>query len=202
MADVEAHVSSLDQLLSAVTRASPPDRSGLPALLAPLYAGTNGFYLFDDALHVFSTEHARSWNSPTLWRDAYKDMVRPTDFFFAEDVFGSQFAVRDNAIYIFEPETGAFELLAHDIESWAQKILDDLNYLTGRSLAIAWRSRHGAIEPGRRLAPITPFFLGGEYVVENLFAASSVESMRCRGDIAMQTRDLPDGSKVQIKIVD
>jgi hypothetical protein len=30
-------------------------------------------------------------------------------------------------------------------------------------LASEWQKRHGPLQPGRRLMPTTPFFLGGEY---------------------------------------
>jgi hypothetical protein len=44
----------------------------------------------------------------------------------------------------------------------------------------------------------TPFFLGGEYKIENLWAGDSLEGMRMKADIAMQTRHLPDGAQVRL----
>lgn len=48
--------------------------------------------------------------------------------------------------------------------------------------------------------PKTPFFLGGEYSVSNLFAGDPLEGMRFKADLAMQTRDLSDGSKVRLHV--
>ena len=48
------------------------------------------------------------WNSDALWRHEYGEMVDGC-LFFAEDVFGGQFCVKDDAIYNFDPETGGLE---------------------------------------------------------------------------------------------
>lgn len=37
-------------------------------------------------------------------------------FFFAEDVFGGQFCIKDSKVYTFDPETGSLGYLADDIE--------------------------------------------------------------------------------------
>lgn len=36
--------------------------------------------------------------------------------FFAEDVFGGQFCIKDSKVYTFDPETGSLGYLADDIE--------------------------------------------------------------------------------------
>jgi hypothetical protein len=48
--------------------------------------------------------------------------------------------------------------------------------------------------------PKTPFFLGGEYSIENFWVGDSVEGMRFKADLAMQTRNSPRGSKVTINL--
>jgi len=50
--------------------------------------------------------------------------------------------------------------------------------------------------------PKTPFFLGGEYKVENLWAGSALEGMRFKADLAIQTRDLPEGAKVKLGLAE
>lgn len=51
-----------------------------------------------------------------------------------------------------------------------------------------------------RLVPKTPFVLGGGYNLDNLYALEASESMRYRGSIATQLRDLPDGAAVQLRV--
>ena len=36
---------------------------------------------------------------------------------------------------------------------------------------------------------------GGEYKIENLWAGNPLEGMRFKGDLAMQTRHLPEGAR-------
>jgi hypothetical protein len=44
--------------------------------------------------------------------------------------------------------------------------------------------------------------LGGEFAVENLYAADALELMRFRGLLARQIRDLPDGAHVTLKVTE
>jgi hypothetical protein len=48
--------------------------------------------------------------------------------------------------------------------------------------------------------PKSPFFLGGAYEIENLWAGDAVEGMRFKADVAMQTRNMPDGTQVHLVI--
>ncbi|NWB11820.1 SMI1/KNR4 family protein [Pseudomonas sp. D5002] len=164
----------------------------------------NGFYALESALHVFPTHSSqdeiglRDWNEDTLWRGAYKGIADGC-LFFAEDIFGGQFCIKDNKIYIFDPETGALEYLADDIESWAKIILSDYEALTGYPLAHQWQKKNGQLPTGKRLLPKVPFVLGGEFVLDNMYLADAVEGMRFRADIACQIKDLPDGAEIKLK---
>lgn len=182
--------------------------AGVPEQLLPLLELSNGFYAFESALHVLPAgapdgelPGLGEWNSATLWRDAYQELAEGM-FFFAEDIFGGQFALRGNEVVSFEPETGEVEVLAGDIEQWAAAVLADYELLTGSGLAHEWQRGHGALAPGTRLLPKRPFVLGGEFTVDNLYQLPAVEGMRLRGQLALQIRDLPDGATIQFKIVE
>ena len=183
----------------------PHANAELPAPLASLLSMCNGFYVFESALHVFpsaatSTERAvTEWNAPGVWRDAYLDL-ESSWWFFAEDIFGGQFALGDG-VCTFDPETGAMSPIADDIEGWAGAVLDGYDVMTGFPLAHEWQVRNGSLRPGRRLVPKVPFVLGGEFSVDNLYDGDSVEAMRYRGQLASQIRDLPDGATVTLRIV-
>lgn len=120
--------------------------------------------------------------------------------FFAEDIFGNQFCVKDDKIYLFDAETSDFEFVANNLEHWAELILAEYDVFTGYKIAHQWQIENGAIPPSYRLVPRIPFVLGGEFSLDNLYLCSSVESMRSRANIANQILDLPDGMKIQIKV--
>ena len=86
--------------------------------------------------------------------------------------------------------------------SWASVLLDDYETLTGYPVAHEWQRRNGPIPRGRRLLPKVPFALGGDFELDNLYAADAVDGMRVRGNLALQIRDLPDGAKVTYLVVE
>lgn len=167
----------------------------------------NGFYGFESALHVFPFETVGNdigvldWNESGLWIDFYDDLARDA-IFFAEDVFGGQFCIKQNGIYSFEPETGSFEYLANDIDEWCKTILEEYSVLTGYPLANAWQNTHGSIPAGYRLVPKIPFVVGGGYEIDNLYLEKSVVAMKARANIALQIRDVPDGGSIKLNLVD
>lgn len=176
--------------------------------LSGLLARINGFFAFEAALHVFPTEPVaadgmsiQAWNDRNRWRDAYGGLAQGL-FFFAEDIFGGQFALRGSEVVTFDPETASIEVIAPTLESWADHLLADYPLLTGFPLAHEWQSRHGELPEGHRLLPKRPFVLGGEYSIENLYAMDAVRGMRLRGEIAVQLQDLPDGAKIRFKIIE
>ena len=122
--------------------------------------------------------------------------------FFAEDVFGGQFCIKDNAVFSFDPETGSLELMADSLEMWATDLLQNFNVLTGYSVAHEWQLQNGALPHGMRLIPKIPFVCGGSYGIDNLYAINSVRGMKSRGNLACQIKNLPDGEKIEFKIVE
>ncbi|EPL6457044.1 hypothetical protein [Providencia rettgeri] len=171
--------------------------------LGSLLEKKNGFYGFESALHVFPYESIDAemglidWNKHDLWIAAYKDMALGA-FFFAEDIFGNQFCIKDDLIQIFDPETGSFDQLAANVDEWSKVILVDYDFLTGYSLANQWQNTYGKIQPMHRLVPKIPFVLGGEYTLENLYLSPTVESLKFRASLALQIRDIPDGVSISI----
>jgi len=164
----------------------------------------NGFYALESALHVFSTHSSPheisicDWNEDALWRSAYNGLADGC-LFFAEDVFGGQFCIKDSKIYTFDPETGSLEYFANDIEDWARILLRDYEVLTGYPLAHQWQKQNGQLPAGKRLLPKVPFVLGGDFEVDNLYLADAVDGMRFRADIASQIKNLPDGAQIKLK---
>jgi hypothetical protein len=176
--------------------------------LLDLLVRKNGFYAFESALHVFPMRSIRSeiglveWNSHSLWSGEYQEKLIDHCLFFAEDIFGGQFCVRPEGVFLFDPETGVFDFLAKDLEGWAQAVLSDYEVLTGYPLAHRWQKLNGAIPPGMRLIPKTPFVLGGEFSTENLMIFDRIKGMQLRANLAVQIRDLPDGTPIKWDVTD
>lgn len=174
--------------------------------LVELLGHKNGFYAFENALHVFPSGCSdlyvdlETWNNPNSWRKYYWELVKDS-LFFAEDVFGVQFCIRGGKIQKFDPEAGEFEDMAENLEEWATKILEDPEYEIGYELVQAWQQQNGSLLSGSRLLPKTPFIFGGEYEIKNLYMLDSLKAMEFRADIWRQIRDLPDGTEIKLKIV-
>lgn len=208
-----SYISQLIELASLPLCSLPaaeacwPRRDRAVAALLPLLARRNGFYAFDGALHVFPLGapddpreiDIRQWNELDLWRGAYSPNLDRA-VCFAEDIFGEQFCLSDSRIVRFNPETGDLQDHSLDLEAWAERILTRCEFETGALLARVWQKNNGPLSTGRRLLPSTPFVLGGDYAVENLFDGDAVEGMRFRSDLALQVRDVPDGALVRFVV--
>jgi len=166
----------------------------------------NGFFAFEGALHVFPSGKStmsfclEEWNSDSLWRAEYGGLANGS-LFFAEDAFGIQFCIRNNAVHSFDPETGNLEQISDSLDGWAAAILNDYEFMTGYPLAHQWQLSNGAIPSMHRLIPKVPFILGGEYSVSNLFSIRADAGMRFRGDLARQLRHAKPGTQVEFKFV-
>jgi len=209
-------MASTNRLQELVGVAGPPlsvdARTFTPGLsprlqsqLLELLSLRNGFFAFEAALRVFPAGPTLygyaldEWNAPDLWRAHYNGLADGA-FFFAEDLFGGQYGVWEESVIKFDPETADAEIVAADLDGWADLILTDYAFQTGYPLAHEWQLAHGPLEPRQRLVPLTLFVLGGAFSLDNLKAMDAAEGMRVRGPIAQQIRDLPDGSPITLSV--
>jgi hypothetical protein len=175
--------------------------------LVSLLKSKNGFYAFEAALHIFPSESTeteiglKEWNKDNLWISDYRGMVTDA-VFFAEDVFGGQFCIRNDGIYTFDPEVAEFEYFAKNLEQWAKELLANYNFLTGYPLAHEWQKKHGALPPRKRLIPKIPLVMQGDFSIENLVAIDSIKGMKWRADIAVQIANLADGDSITLRVID
>ncbi len=210
-------ISAIDRLLTyaepALTRSAPHLPSSLWqrsfALLAELITllnERNGFFAFEKALHIFPATASTGtqpgydlieWNSERLWKKEFPEEVQRL-LCFAEDAFGCQWALREDHICKFDPETGEATRFADNFEDWARQIVENARIETGWPLSQQWRRTHGELPAKSRMNPKRLFILGGSFALENLFAIDAAEGMRFRGEIARQIRDLPNGTKIKI----
>ena len=179
----------------------------LSGQLFSLLKQKNGFFAFENALHVFplgKTDFGydlTTWNSTNLWRSYYLGLA-DAPLFFAEDVFGEQFAIYQELIHRFNPETGLFTQFAPSLNDWAERILDSYDLEVGYTIGHNWQTEFEPLQPSHRLLPKVPFLLGGKFVIENLYSLDAAQGMRFRSDMANKTTDIPDGSKIVLKVID
>lgn len=186
----------------------------LPDDLVELLRLSNGFYAFGGALlvrptcgheppgHGIPEPTLDEWNSRSSWRRSYHSLVPKAARFFAEDVFGAQFAEVRGAVLAFDPETGEFTESWPSLSAWIEQVVADPDVLVGRSIAADWGRVRGAVPRNHRLVPVIPFVLGGAFDIGNLFAEVTLTSMIRRSELAHQLLGLPDGTQVGLSITD
>lgn len=86
-----------------------------------------------------------------------------------------------------------------DALSMDQDFLQDWHMTPLVSLAT---DRCGPLVDGRKYCLKIPGILGGAYGGENLATAPLVELVRFSGDIARQVEELPDGSPIELRVVE
>lgn len=172
--------------------------------LVALLERKNGFLAFEAALHVFGDceqgayPSLHLWNSHDCWRQYYGSLAEGC-IFFAQDAFGFQFAIKDDAVWSFDAETGGLTKLADTLEGWAALVLNDYEFQTGYPFIHAWQLEHGSIPANHRLFPRKPFVLGGTFEASNLVLSNAIHGMQFRGFVAQQLKDLPEGTVVQFE---
>lgn len=158
----------------------------------------NGFYAFESALHVFSDDELKEINTLIKSEKLYKDIENC--IYFAEDIFGNLFCMKNNRIYMFDVETEKLDYIVDSIGGWTEEILKDYNFLTGYSLAHEWQIINGKLDDTKRLVPKQLFVLGGKYTIENLGAQDRFDALRYRSDIAQQLKNVKDGEQIVLNI--
>jgi hypothetical protein len=174
------------------------------AELGTVLSRINGFFLFNAGVQVFRAgeeglgHDLLAWNGEDTWKDTY-DGLADDLFCFAQDIFGTQFAiVEGREVVRFDPETARDELLGESLEDWAAWLLADPDVNGAASFAYAYQQEKGALDPSERLVPRTFFVGGGSYDFDNFVAYDAVTAMRIRGPIAQQVHDLPDGATIRL----
>lgn len=177
--------------------------AGLPRDLQHLLNLRNGFYVFESALHVRpaggGSGSLEEWNRPDGWIASYAGMADGL-FFFAEDVFGVQFAFHDGRMVTFDPETAEITEFCDSLDGWAGLVLDNFRVATGYPAAHEWQTRHGSLPSGCRLVARQPFVLGGSFEVDNLRAKEDELGMVERSRLALQLRGRQDGETISYVI--
>lgn len=185
---------------------------GLPAgplvELASALGERNGFFVFNAGIQVFRAGveglgyDLERWNDPTTWKDAYGGMADDL-FCFAQDLFGTQFAVVDRSrVVMMDAESGVRHELGESLEEWAEWLLSEPDLNGHAQTARGWQDQFGALEVTERLVHRRPLVLGGEHAVDNVNVFDGLRLLRALGPLAVAMRDLPDGTPISFQIDD
>lgn len=166
-------------------------------------SGDGGFF-YGKSLHLYGYSSSPDFHNIDLvnqtLKEQFKDIVSGL-VFFGQDIFGHQFAfdTNRNKIVFFNIETGEKEVIANDFSDWGGFLLEETDYFTGKNLAKEWEEKN-SLSFGQRLCPKIPFVLGGDYVLNNLYASGYPDFLISNANIANQIYGLPDGAKYKITI--
>jgi len=64
------------------------------------------------------------------------------------------------------------------------------------------KEKLGSLLPGRKYHLVIPSVLGGEYELSNIRTVPQIEQIHFSGDIGKKISELPDGAKVQLRVIE
>jgi hypothetical protein len=205
--------SKLDELLGRARGPMGPEieldfglDGGPLTELGALLTRMNGFFLFNAGVSVFRAgdqglgPELLNWNDAPTWKYTYEGLA--DDYFcFGQDIFGVQFAIKDNAeVVAFDPESARAKSIGDSLEAWAEWLLADPDVNGAASFARAFQDENGPLEVDQRLVPYQFFVGGGGYEFDNFAVKEAALGMRIRGPIAQQVHRLPEGATIKLNI--
>ena len=101
------------------------------------------------------------------------------------------------------PEDVYCEVVAESIEEYNaliknEKFLEDW-FMS--AMVLEAEKTLGKLEPGYKYHMVIPGALGGEYGGSNVKVAPLLELVRFSGDLGKQIENLPDGAKIELRVV-
>jgi hypothetical protein len=167
----------------------------------------NGLTAFDGGLRVFGTKPGtlptlQEWNAQNGWRSSYKDLIKETLVFFAEDVFGNQFAFEEGKVVYFDVENARATPFADSFLQWLSIILEDPVDTLQLMLYKSWRDNGERLEPWEHLCPVYPFIVKADPPLKELYRVNGIEDMAYKGTFAYQIKDTPDGVPIKIRVIE
>lgn len=112
------------------------------------------------------------------------------------------FIFNDGSIHMLDIGAGEIEKLAENEEEFLVKINEDDNANNWLMIPLVDRLMEAGkiLQVGRCYSFIIAPILGGEYSVENTTTMSIAEHYGVYASIHQQIKDLPDGTKVRLKV--
>ncbi|MFZ7143624.1 hypothetical protein ACLSY0_10915 [Avibacterium avium] len=173
-----------------------PDISlNIPQKIKMLFNEFNSYQSFEGALRICCWKEI-GFRNILGWDDFMRRNIDKDTFFFADNIIGDGFCLKDDLFFKYDFETGDFEFMGEDLERFAKTLLLDYNYFTAYSLAKEWQIKNGVITSKEILLPKIPFILGGEYKHENLVKKPMKYGLEKKIEIKKTLENIPDGEKI------
>ena len=101
------------------------------------------------------------------------------------------------------PEDVYCEVIAESITEYNELITDDefLDDWFMSAMVEEAKKSLGTLEHGNKYHMVIPGILDGEYGGTNIKTAPFVEIIKFSGDLGKQIKDLPDGAKIELKVM-
>ena len=173
----------------------------LPQELVHLLSDKNGFILHEGALHVRGASLTPEWHSlRSAWRGknaffVLYDDVSSSDIPFAQDQVGDQFLLREGAVFRLVAETGEIEKIAESLQEFLSCSTDNIEKFLNVGL-------NHKLEPGQLLHAFPPFVFLDSGAKASLKAMSASEVILVHADLARQIRNVPDGTEVELRVIE
>lgn len=158
----------------------------------------NGLFAMGAGIHLYD------WDETDFSIKKVNEKIKELSFSMGDkicmgqDLFANQYCFDPlGKFWKMEIETGVFTLMSEDFEGFLDAILSDWEFESAFTIAEDWQQKHGPLEFGFRLKPITPFFMGGDFSIKNLTEGSTFEILDYTSDLYEQTKDIKDGTKVK-----
>ena len=177
----------------------------LPDDISAILRQQNGFIAANGGFHVRGACIAPAWHSlRAAWEGEYAlhhlyPDVAETDIPLAEDCFGDQYLQRKALVIRLAGETGEIEAMECDWQEFLANVeAEPVGYLNLDFLD-RFRQQSGPLVPGYLINAYPPL-VTKEGRNPSLRAIPALELRSAHADFAKQIRDIPDGSKIEIKI--
>ncbi|MBI3220032.1 MAG: DUF1851 domain-containing protein [Bacteroidetes bacterium] len=107
-------------------------------------------------------------------------------------------------IYWLDVGGGEMRLIANGIQDFEEKLknIEQVNEWFMIDLAMNLRLSDKKLKDGQLYSYKKLPIIGGDYTADNFVPLDIVEHFCCTGDLHKQIKDLPDGTMVEIKIVE
>lgn len=167
----------------------------------------NGCVIFNGGLHIRGAVESPDWHSLRhVWRGDLSlvklfPAVKAADVPFAQDCFGDQFLLRSGLVHRLHAEYGELENLEIGLRAFVSRANENpLEFLMLEPLD-RFLGEGGELDVGQLLNVYPPFVMKESGQGVSMKAVSMFEQIRFLADFACQIADVPDGGRIEIKVI-
>jgi hypothetical protein len=167
----------------------------------------NGCVIFNGGLHIRGAVESPDWHSLRhAWRGGLSlaklfPAMNAADVPFAQDCFGDQFLLRSGLVHRLHAEYGEIESLQMGLETFISRANENpMEFLLLQPLH-RFLSEGGELKVGQLLNVYPPFVMKESSQGVSIKAISMFEQISFLADFASQIADVPNGGRIEIKVI-